>query len=472
MAGQHYVAILALVAAATCAQLAAAFPSSAVETPRNISDAHSALSSLSTEGMSVSRRKLLGTAIPIDMTVILLYASDVQGGYNSPCVQMVDRAAAYKPRAINFMTTYYFADYNGDYVMDALGWKSSPDDTSFRTLTWSDTYAISKGLSFCMKHAANKGFYIASHIHLDEGLGKNTWRNSLIYDPTTKYGSLSYMEGVVKPVAQAVKDANWRKRDTYFALQAEMGATLFYYPKQYRSMYYAVKKILGANGTPSKKIKVGININWQKICGCPGNLMDSANYLGDLSGQFDSVKKQIDVGEVQKLFKTVDFIGISAYAGLPQNLSPDDLETSMKTVDQELALFGMSLKGLKKEIVLSEYGLGGAMSGDGNTVAASSANVAASPYWGIGGVYQSWRDPWQKSDNRQYLENFYRVTAQWAQRGGGPNYVVSAIFLWSITSYDALGIHYWSSSSSGTYRNPTVASTVLSYNEGLRGSGR
>lgn len=59
---------------------------------------------------------------------------------------------------------------------------------------------------------------------------------------------------------------------------------------------------------------------------------------------------------VRELFKSVDWVGVSAYAGLPRFPSVSDLETSLKLVDQEMKMFGMDLKGLGKEIIYSEYG--------------------------------------------------------------------------------------------------------------------
>ena len=185
-----------------------------------------------------------------------------------------------------------------------------------------------------MKHAVNNNFYIAVHIHLDDGLMKGSWRNSLIYAPNQKYGQLSYWEGVVRPTAQAVKDANWRKRDVYFAMQAEMGATLFYYPKGYTSMRENIKRVIGGSGTPYSKIKVGININWEKVCGCPSELIHSSNYYNDLKNSWWKVKQRVNVGDVQRLFRSVDWIGVSAYAGLPAYPSINDLEISFYKVSK------------------------------------------------------------------------------------------------------------------------------------------
>jgi hypothetical protein len=78
--------------------------------------------------------------------------------------------------------------------------------------------------------------------------------------------------------------------------------------------------------------------------------------LQDLKNNWWKVQNVIKVNEVRRLFQNVDFIGVSAYAGLPRYPTLSDLETSLRKVDQELGLFGMSLKGLGKEIIYSEYG--------------------------------------------------------------------------------------------------------------------
>lgn len=63
-------------------------------------------------------------------------------------------------------------------------------------------------------------------------------------------------------------------------------------------------------------------------------------------------------------------------------------------------------------------GLGGGQTGDYKTPARSSYNVAASPYWGVDGVYASGLDPWQNSDNRQFMQQYYQLTAEYAKKGG------------------------------------------------------
>jgi hypothetical protein len=58
------------------------------------------------------------------------------------------------------------------------------------------------------------------------------------------------------------------------------------------------------------------------------------------------------------------------------------------------------------------------MTGDYKTPAASAFNVASSPYWGVEGLYETKLDPWRLADNRQFMQNYYQLTTQYAQRGG------------------------------------------------------
>jgi len=213
--------------------------------------------------------------------------------------------------------------------------------------------------------------------------------------------------------------------------------------------------------------KVGVNVNWEKICGCPSHLIYSTQYYTDLKNNWGQVQREVDVPSVQALFKAVDWIGVSAYAGLPRYPTVADLETSLRLVDQEMQMFGISLKGLGKEIIYSEYGLGGGMTGDYKTPAASAFNVASSPYWGVEGLYETKQDPWRLADNRQFMQNYYQLTTEYAKRGG-VNYPVSAIYMWNIISYDVLGIHYFSSSNQGSYRDSTVASIITNHNSAVR----
>jgi len=116
---------------------------------------------------------------------------------------------------------------------------------------------------------------------------------------------------------------------------------------------------------------------------------------------------------------------------------------------------------------MSEYGLGGGMSGDYKTPASYPSIVAASPYWGVDGAYDSGKDPWNRGGNRDFLRRYYDLTVQYAKRGG-VNYPVSAIFLWNIISYDVLGIHPLSTTNQGSYRDYQVSQTLADHNAAVR----
>lgn len=95
-----------------------------------------------------SARQLNGfRPIPIDASVILLFLSDVEGGDNSPCVAMVNRAMEFKGRSINFFVTAYYADDNGDSRADRLGWKKSVGDKSFREMNMDYVNQYKAGLT-------------------------------------------------------------------------------------------------------------------------------------------------------------------------------------------------------------------------------------------------------------------------------------------------------------------------------------
>jgi hypothetical protein len=70
-----------------------------------------------------------------------------------------------------------------------------------------------------MRKAVDNNFKIVVHIHLDDGVDKGTWRNVMIFNPIQKYGAHTYYDTVVKPTADAVKGANYKGGEVYFAMQ-------------------------------------------------------------------------------------------------------------------------------------------------------------------------------------------------------------------------------------------------------------
>jgi hypothetical protein len=98
-----------------------------------------------------------------------------------------------------------------------------------------------------------------------------------------------------------------------------------------------------------------------------------------------------------------DFIGLSSYAPLPENLTFTSMETSIETAAFELLPFGIDLKELifvkNKSISYSEQGLGGTT--DNYRVPASLAIMRNAPYAGSPPRYSARLDPWKVGSYEQ-----------------------------------------------------------------------
>lgn len=46
-------------------------------------------------------------------------------------------------------------------------------------------------------------------------------------------------------------------------------------PAAYRSMVSQIKATAAAAGMPPGDVRVGANLNWEKVCGCPAGLLYS-----------------------------------------------------------------------------------------------------------------------------------------------------------------------------------------------------
>jgi hypothetical protein len=75
-----------------------------------------------------------------------------------------------------------------------------------------------------MRVAVDNNFKVVVHIHLDDGIMKGTWRNVMIFNPIQKLGAFSYYDSVLKPTAEAVKMANYKGGEVYFAMQVRCQA--------------------------------------------------------------------------------------------------------------------------------------------------------------------------------------------------------------------------------------------------------
>ncbi|KAG2427359.1 hypothetical protein HXX76_012553 [Chlamydomonas incerta] len=337
----------------------------------------------------------------------------------------------------------------------------------------------------------------------------------------------------------------------WFALQGEMSATVLRYPHEYTQLVAEMRaRLLTAlweRGVPAEQ--VGLSFNYNKFLSwsdkdphtedgnadereaaepAAGNQTQSAPAPAAAAG--------VDVAGLTRLFEEVDFVGVSAYGHLKPDFQPQDLDVSATTFFQEMRdTVGLDLASLLRrrgwgtngtastavEFHYSEFGVGGGANGGGHRAARSPAAAAAAPYWGISGVYRPFTDPFSSSNNemRQWRRSFYSRALDWLGAGaavrlppitaggggaaggdgggGGTAAEVARLpvqhcFLWSMGSWDVLGVYPESTATSGsnaglawggfggrlrggapspaggTYRDEDVVAAVTRHNAGVR----
>uniref|UniRef100_A0A383W7Z6 Glycoside hydrolase family 5 domain-containing protein n=1 Tax=Tetradesmus obliquus TaxID=3088 RepID=A0A383W7Z6_TETOB len=279
------------------------------------------------------------------------------------------------------------------------------------------------GLQWCLAKAVELGLDIAITPHLDDGLEMGGWRNALVFDPLVKYGNFSYYDVMLRPIAQALNAVITPDTQVLLAMQGEMSATVVRYPRSWTSLVSRLK-----------------------------------NDIVTLRDDADQLMPNLKVGALKPAFKL------------------DDLEDAIWQFDEELKQFGPNLKDLihnqGKALILSEYGVGGGVHQNGSVPAKTAAEAAQFPFFGIWGSYSPAIDPWNTTapedkhiEVRDWRRRFYKETSRWLMDGGGSRYRVDGLYLWSLASWDVQAIHYASSSSEGSYRDPIIAATITQHNK-------
>eukprot|EP00878_Enallax_costatus_P019257 GHUV01020312.1.p1 GENE.GHUV01020312.1~~GHUV01020312.1.p1 ORF type:complete len:402 (+),score=61.33 GHUV01020312.1:254-1459(+) len=343
------------------------------------------------------------------------------------CEHMVNHAATYGSTKINFMTTHFFIDTEGDHIPNSYCYKGTNDCLPFTQdviANWTSSFTK------CLQHAVAKGFTgIAVTPHLD-GWGQFTpWRNSLRVNPLAKYSGFSYTDIMLVPLAHALNAVMTEDMTVWFALQGEMSLMAMMYPREHqRLLPYLKSLVIKDNPTQASQVRMGLSINFNKLCD------------GEYCSAASSSNPLLNPAAIQALFQAINFIGISAYpAYTPGSLQ--GFEDTIMSFVWEIKWLGVDVANLVnvqgKEFILSEYGIGGGSNQNG-AVPARTADVARdNAYFGVFGTYDRRFDPWMGylpntviADTKQYLEDWYRGAALWLSRKGGPTIRVDAAFIW------------------------------------------
>ncbi|WIA29300.1 hypothetical protein OEZ86_011805 [Tetradesmus obliquus] len=424
----------------------------------------------------------------ISSTVPLLYQNDWDVNYlgkaaddwSSKCIDMVYKANEFQAKVVNFMVTMYWVDANYDGTVDnychKIRWGEGCPKVNKLAI---DRFRF--GLQWCLAKAVELGLDIAITPHLDDGLEMGGWRNALVFDPLVKYGNFSYYDVMLRPIAQALNAVITPDTQVMLAMQGEMSATVVRYPRSWTSLVSRLKNDIVTLRDDADQLmpnlKVGVSTNFNKLCACVlMDLVDPTQYLTLLPEAMKAVNSQFNKTAIVELYNTVDLIGISSYAALKPAFKLDDLEDAIWQFDEELKQFGPNLKDLihnqGKALILSEYGVGGGVHQNGSVPAKTAAEAAQFPFFGIWGSYSPAIDPWNTTapedkhiEVRDWRRRFYKETSRWLMDGGGSRYRVDGLYLWSLASWDVQAIHYASSSSEGSYRDPIIAATITQHNK-------
>lgn len=93
--------------------------------------------------------------------------------------------------------------------------------------------------------------------------------NTLEFSPTTKYGNHSYVDAVLFPIADAVREVATAKTKVEVTLALKAGASLFFYPSDWQVAKTQMQQrflLLGSKLSPDN-IKFGMGLSSKNICG-------------------------------------------------------------------------------------------------------------------------------------------------------------------------------------------------------------
>ena len=341
-----------------------------------------------------------------------------------------------------------------------------------------------QAMTLCFKEALRHGYTLYIRPHLDDGTAQGAWRNGLLFKPKDKYDGFSYYDIMLAPLADALRDALKQtaeegslkgKPELYFATQGEMSATIMRFSREWGSMTEELRARVGG-GLGLADVKIGVGLNFNRLDDTTSisktygsSRMSWLMWSIDAEGEAGNAP-EIDAVSLRQLFnQQLDFVGISAYAPFSgPGLSLNEFENSAFTFGEAMAEYGIDLKGLinagKLDLQYSEFGIGGGNSYAGTTAAKTPGEVALRPFFGVYGAYNPATDPWQVPANRAFLREYYSKAVQWLAAPEKTTYRVSTVFIWSMASWDVLGIYPESSNALGSYQDDVIVKLVREHN--------
>lgn len=405
----------------------------------------------------------VGAPVPLSASVFVFSFNDVPVTSKGECMIELERAALFASRRVQFVVTTYFYDANKDTfvesycVMEYVGGmrQCKPWDAVTRSKFYD-------GIQTCVRYALALGFTdtITFNPRLDM-LPDSTWRVSAQFDPLQALGGVSYFDVMLKPFATLAKLVASISPSTVvrLGLGGEMHFTLTYEPTN----YIQIIKLLRAEAG-SASFQVGAHFSPWELCPATCSLLTAAKRAA-----------------ITELFSSLDFIGVSVYPQIPEEFSLGSLEwelLEMQAIIKSQVGVDIASFASRGALHILELGWGGGISDNGDVPAVTAAQVAANPWRGIFGAYNAAKDPWMQHIpddvyvvTRAWLRKAYSSVLAWLNSGGGPNLRVGDAYVWSLASWDVLGIHWLSYDAMGsTYRDNVVANKIAQHNSAISGA--
>eukprot|EP01025_Chloroclados_australasicus_P063457 TRINITY_DN839_c0_g1_i1.p1 TRINITY_DN839_c0_g1~~TRINITY_DN839_c0_g1_i1.p1 ORF type:complete len:461 (+),score=39.69 TRINITY_DN839_c0_g1_i1:187-1569(+) len=406
------------------------------------------------------------------------------------CYRMLDKVMEFGVSRVQFVPTQFWVGYDGTYWANRTRVDFYCHKLSVGNCIAFDQQAIDEfreDMRLCFQYAINKGLDIALSPHLDDGLELGGWRNTIRFDPLTQYGGFSYADIMLYPLADALAATATSNTKIWFGMQGEMAATAIFNPRSYQQLIPILKSRIADNGEALyENIKVGLGLNFNKICGCVLlDLEDPTQYLEKFPEAIAPIINTFDLQGLYELFKASDFVGISNYASLKPYFAEPELQNAIRQFDIELSYFNISIREMTLrdglELHFSEYGVGGSRV-DPQYI--TQEDVARSPWSGVHSPYTQQADPWRMyldyvSPARTYMHYFYEQTMNmlskdiqvdinsdsiFSQYYSQYVYRIDAIFIWNQGSWDVQAIYPASSSDEGSYRDEYVVGLIKAHN--------
>ena len=411
----------------------------------------------------------------LSSSIITVGDSDI---LSDRCVQMIDRATKFRQSKLMFVPTLFWVQ-TGDGPVDHYCYSRTYDHNGHVQCPAATSDAIERfrwAMQRCFQRAIDSNLSIALSPHVDDGRGEGRWRNLLAFDPLEKRNGYSYADVVLYPLAEALRSVARADTKIYFGMQGEMSATVFRHPQSWRRLIPDMKQRLALGNARPRNIQIGLNTNFNKICGCVGTeIIDPAEFVAKYPVLWDQKKNEFDVTGIKDLYYELDYFGISSYPSLKPGFPTSDIQNAIYQFDFELKLVHPELSVQKllaagKKLHLSEYGIGGGANQNGTVLASNAEEAAKYPFFGIFGGYRKATDPWRLYDTgtpyepREYMHYFYDKTLEFLRNDTQYEYTVDAAFLWNQGSWDIQALYPESTSWEGSFADPYVIQKINEHN--------